>query len=114
MARVLIVDDSPDFGPLLEGFLKRAGHEVFFAFDGGEALAKAGEADILLLDIHLPVLDGIEVFNRLRAEPKTARLPVVFVTGSSSDAPEGERVRKLKKPFEPEALVSLIGELLKK
>jgi CheY-like chemotaxis protein len=113
MARVLIVDDNPDFGPLLEPFLKKAGHEVQFAFDGAEALEKAGETDIVLLDIHLPLIDGIEVFRRLRAEPKTAALPVIFVTGSSSDAPDGARVRKLRKPFLPELLASMILELLK-
>jgi CheY-like chemotaxis protein len=112
MARVLVVDDSLEFGPLLEVFLKKAGHETTFACDGTEALAKAGGADVVLLDMHLPDIDGSEVFRRLRADPRTKELPVIFVSGDNTEAPDGARTGRLRKPFEPARLVSLIKELL--
>jgi two-component system alkaline phosphatase synthesis response regulator PhoP len=114
MPRILIVDDNPDFGPLLEAFLAKAGHEARFAHDGKEALERAAEADLVLLDLHLPLLDGAEVFKRLQADPKTAKLPVIFMSGAGAadDAPAGPKVRRLKKPFDPNQMVTMIRELL--
>ncbi|NBB84548.1 MAG: response regulator, partial [Alphaproteobacteria bacterium] len=94
-ARVLVVDDVLPNVKLLEAKLTREYFDVVTACDGPEALAKAdAEApDIILLDVMMPNMDGYEVCERLKANPKTQHVPVVMVTALSDTA---ERVRGLE------------------
>ena len=94
-AKVLVVDDTPHNVKLLEDLLTVNGYAVATAVNGEEALAKvASEApDLILLDIMMPGLSGYDVCQRLRADPKTALLPIVLVT--SLDAQQ-ERVKGIE------------------
>jgi len=79
-ARILIVDDAPENVALLAGVL--ADHPLSVALDGEQALsvARAVRPDLVLLDVMMPGLDGFETCRRLKADPATADIPVVFVT----------------------------------
>ena len=79
---VLIVDDMPDNLSLLHDALDEAGHTVLVATDGASAIARARQArpDIVLLDAMMPGIDGFEVARRLKADPATAAIPIVFMT----------------------------------
>jgi phosphoserine phosphatase RsbU/P len=81
-ARILVVDDTPDNRDLIARFLARDGYALRFAADG-EAVLAAVEAelpDLVLLDVCMPVLDGFETCRRLKAQPATADVPVIFLS----------------------------------
>lgn len=80
---VLIVDDVPDNLSLLHDALDEFGYTVLVATNGEQALQRAAQAlpDIILLDAVMPGMDGFEVARRLKAEPRTMTIPVVFMTG---------------------------------
>ncbi|NML18436.1 response regulator transcription factor [Azohydromonas caseinilytica] len=80
---VLVVDDVPDNLALLHDALDESGYTVLVATSGEQALARAAQADIVLLDAVMPGMDGFEVARRLRADPRTAATPIVFMTGLS-------------------------------
>lgn len=82
---VLIVDDVPDNLSLLHDALDEAGYTVLVATHGEAALQRASQAvpDIILLDAIMPGIDGFEVARRLKAQPETAHIPIVFMTGLS-------------------------------
>ncbi|MBA4342644.1 MAG: DNA-binding response regulator [Methylibium sp.] len=81
--RVLIVDDVPDNLALLHDALDEAGYTVLVAFSGEAALASAAAEppDVVVLDAMMPVIDGFEVARRLKADPATASIPIIFMTG---------------------------------
>jgi CheY-like chemotaxis protein len=76
---VLVVDDNPDQHAICAAYLNHAGYEVAHAFDGSEALqrARTGEAALILTDLVMPRMDGVELLHALRNEPATRALPVV-------------------------------------
>jgi putative two-component system response regulator len=83
-ARILIVDDEARNRELLAELVELQGHQVEFADDGFEALAKAIlDIDMVLLDVMMPGLDGFEVVRRLRSDPRSVGLPVIMVTALS-------------------------------
>ena len=94
-ARILVVDDIPANVKLLEARLTAEYYEVVTAANGFEALdaCDKNQVDIVLLDIMMPGMDGFEVCERLKADPKTCHIPIVMVT--ALDAPE-DRVRGLE------------------
>ncbi len=85
---VLIADDEPAIRRLFSQVLSTAGFDVVEAVDGVDALAKLAtiEVSLVLLDASMPRLDGLGVIRRLRADPATARLPIILVTGSGEEA----------------------------
>ena len=94
MAKILIVDDEKDVRDLLTDILLDAGHDVIEAVDGGEAVDKARNErpDLMMLDVLMPVMDGLQVLRRLREDPATEEMPVVLVTAFSvedDDSPTG-------------------------
>ena len=80
---ILIVDDIPDNLAVLHDALDESGYTVLVATDGPSALSRAAQAqpDLILLDAVMPGMDGFEVARRLKSDPRTAALPVVFMTG---------------------------------
>ncbi len=85
---ILVVDDTEDNLDLLEFALKRKPIKMLRAISGQECLVIAEEKrpDLILLDIQMPVMDGFETLRRLRANPATAKIPVVFLTAQRKDA----------------------------
>jgi DNA-binding response OmpR family regulator len=80
MSRILVVDDSEDICHALARLLRRCGHDVDAAFDGAAALASVRSAapELIILDIMMPRMDGLEVLTRLKADGATANVPVVM------------------------------------
>ena len=83
---VLVIEDDPANRALLTALLERAGYRAVTASDGPSGLAAALEIapDLVLLDVGLPGMDGLEICRRLRADPRTVTLPVVLLTGRTS------------------------------
>lgn len=100
MARILVVDDEPDLRAIMRRLLQRVGHEVLEARNGEIAMELVGESppDLVVTDLMMPVMDGHELIRRLRAEPSTADLPVLAMTGHSERKIEAE-VTVITKPF---------------
>jgi DNA-binding response OmpR family regulator len=87
-ARILFVDDEPDFRRIVEGILKKAEFDVVLAEDGVQALAlvRASPPDLILLDWNLPGRDGLSVCQALKADPATRGIPVILLTVRSREA----------------------------
>ena len=94
-ARILVVDDIPANVRLLEAKLMAEYFEVLTACDGPSALevANAQAPDLILLDVMMPGMDGFEVAERLRADPKTRHIPIVMITALTDTT---DRVRGLE------------------
>ena len=118
-ARVLIVDDYPDAREMYAEYLQFSGFDVVEAANGMEALQRAvdTEPDIILMDLSLPVMDGWEATRRLKADKRTANIPVVALTGHAlAGISEGARKAGcdafVTKPCLPEDLVKEIRKVL--
>ncbi|MDP9140482.1 MAG: response regulator transcription factor [Pseudomonadota bacterium] len=121
MARILVVDDDAHIREVVCFALAKAGFETLTAANGAEALERctAQLPDLLVLDILMPEMDGTEVCRRLRAQPSTLRLPILFL---SSRDDEIDRVICLEiggddyvsKPFSPRELVARVRALLRR
>ncbi len=114
-AKVLVVDDDRTLQTLLRLELTGEGFEVITASDGPEALQLAIEAapDVVVLDVVMPGLTGMEVLERLRATSQTATTPVILLTGRPLEATERLALQRgadhyMTKPFEIETLVARI------
>jgi DNA-binding response OmpR family regulator len=118
-SRVLVVDDDPTVAEVVAAYLERAGFVVNHAPDGPSALALAARMspDLVVLDLMLPGIDGLEVCRRLRA--RTGDLPVVMLTalGEECDRVLGLEVGAddyLTKPFSPRELVLRVQSVLRR
>ena len=116
---VLVVDDFEDNREMFAEFLELSGFRVAQAANGLEALerAEADLPDLVVMDLSLPILDGWEATRRLKANPRTAGIPVLALTGHSSSREEEEAlhvgcVGLLIKPCLPDVLVSEIRRVL--
>ena len=85
MARILVVDDEPDERFLVGRTLNRAGHEVTVAGDGAAGLKAVQEwsPDLVVTDVMMPVMDGVEFIRRLRRDPATAAIPILAASGDT-------------------------------
>ncbi len=83
MPRILVIEDDREIRANLLRFLRLEGHETFEAEHGEAGLALAPGADLVLCDVMMPGLDGFGVLARLRADPATRAVPLVFVTASA-------------------------------
>lgn len=120
MTKVLVVDDERDIRELLIDELTDLGYEVIGAENGAEALDRIynDRPDIVLLDLMMPVLDGMQVLKVLKSDAHTADLPVVLLTGVSAD--EGQKRTMdlganhyVTKPWEPGAIQTVIKVTLR-
>jgi len=98
MSTIQIVEDSPDIAELIRHYLKRAGYETVVVGSGRDALTKARQStpDLVVLDIMLPDLDGLQVCQALRGDPATATVPILMLTAKGEEA---DRVRGLDEPL---------------
>jgi two-component system alkaline phosphatase synthesis response regulator PhoP len=119
--KILIVDDEPDILELIEYNLKKEGYTVFTANNGLEAIqmAKKHTPDLIILDIMMPKLDGIETCRQLRAMPEFKTTFMVFLTARSEEYSEisGFNVGAddyIAKPIKPRALISRINAILRR
>ena len=112
---ILIVDDDPEVAGVLAAILAEEGCDAAIARDGREALARARAIAprLILLDVLLPDLDGAEVCRRLQADPATAHIPIVFVTGTPTTL-DGDRLAGcahrgiLRKPVSMDQLLAAV------
>ena len=121
MPKILIVEDDHDIAALIAHYLEKAGYARDIVGDGGRALAAAREAppDLVILDLMLPGLNGLEVCRALRADNRTAALPIVMLTARGE---ESERILGLDsgaddyvvKPFSPNELMARVRALLRR
>lgn len=113
---VLIVDDVPDNLSVLHDALDESGYTVLVATHGEAALQRAAQAlpDLVLLDAMMPGMDGFEVAKRLKADAKTAHIPIIFMTGLLDTeylvaALESGGVDYVTKPIKPKEVLARIG-----
>jgi DNA-binding response OmpR family regulator len=120
-SRVLVVDDEPEAVELVAFNLKGAGYDVTTASDGAEALNKARriQPNLVILDVMMPEIDGMEVCKLMRRDPATSSIPIIMLTAKASEV---DRVLGLElgaddyvvKPFSPRELVLRVKKLLER
>jgi DNA-binding response OmpR family regulator len=118
---VLVIEDDVDIAALIAHYLQKSSYSPEIIGDGGRALARAREAppDLIILDLMLPGLNGLEVCRALRADTRTSALPIIMLTARGE---ESERVRGLDagaddyvvKPFSPSELMARVRALLRR
>lgn len=108
-----MTDDEPDLRFLLRRVFSRAGHDVTEAGDGATALASVHESppDLVVTDMMMPVMGGAELISRLRADPATAAIPVLAVSGDVHLAVGADRL--LAKPYQSAELLAVAESLLR-
>ncbi len=119
--RILLIEDDPDIQRMVQLSLKfQGGHEVMVASGGQEGIAKAEQErpDLILLDVMMPEMDGYETCRRLKANPATASIPIVFLSARAqqSEIQKGRdlgAIGYLVKPFDPMTLSSQLEEMLR-
>lgn len=115
-AHILIVDDEPTIREVVQQYLRREGYRTSIAVDGEEAVAMAEDADLIVLDLMLPKMDGLEVCRRIR---RTRDVPIIMLTAKT------EEIDKLlglgigaddymTKPFSPRELVARVAAVLRR
>jgi phosphate regulon transcriptional regulator PhoB len=121
MADVLVVEDEPDIRQLIVHHLEREGYRCRTVSTGPDALraVRAATPDLVVLDLMLPEIDGLEVCRRLRADTATAALPIIMLTAKTDEV---DRVVGLElgaddyvaKPFSPKELVARVRAVLRR
>jgi two-component system cell cycle response regulator DivK len=116
---ILYVEDNEMNRKIVRDLLKRTTYALVEAFDGEEGVAKALELrpDLILMDIQLPKLSGMDATRRLRADPITASTPIVAITsfalsGDEQKAKDAGATAYLAKPYSPFDLLNLVRKLL--
>ncbi len=119
--KVLVIEDDRALSEVLVYNLERAGYEVFKAFDGREGMeqARLHLPDVVLLDVMLPIIDGVEVCRRLRTFPETAAKNIVLLTAKSEESDQlvGFSVGAddyVTKPFSVRVLLERVKSLLRR
>jgi DNA-binding response OmpR family regulator len=118
---ILIVDDQDEFSRYVRQFLEQEGFEVIVAKDGhtGLSIAQKHQLDLVVLDLTMPDIDGLQVCAQLRADPRKQRLPILVLSarGSTADRILGLETGAddyLVKPFDPNELVARVKALLRR
>lgn len=121
MSKILVVEDDPDIAELIRHYLEKAGHAVHRLGNGSEVLPRLrGEpADLVILDLMLPEVDGLVICQAMRRDPATAAIPVIMLTARGDEA---DRIVGLElgaddyvtKPFSPKELSARVTALLRR
>lgn len=119
MARILVVDDEPHIVKLVSFSLEKRGHEVRTAPDAPSGLSVATEwqPDLILMDVMMPVMTGLEALDRLKSAEETSAIPVIMLSAKSQHYEQEEGLRRgakkyICKPFTPSALAEEVCEAL--
>lgn len=120
MKRILTVDDSASVRQMVSFTLRSAGYELVEAVDGKDGLGKAGTAkfDLIISDLNMPNMDGIEMISSVRKLPGYAFIPILMLT-TESQAEKKDAGRKagatgwIVKPFDTEQLLTVVHRLVK-
>jgi CheY-like chemotaxis protein len=119
MVRVLVVDDDPQVLKLLRVNFELEGYEVIDAASGPEALkaARKTRPDVIVSDVSMPGMDGFELIEHLREDPKTGGIPIVLCSAKAqrSDVVNGTRAGAdayVTKPFDPQDLLDTVERVL--
>jgi diguanylate cyclase (GGDEF)-like protein len=119
--RILVVDNDADTTGLIEVHLRRDGYEVETASDGIEALERAieGRPDLALIAVMLPRMDGFEVVERLRANPRTSNISIILLAADALPADKALGITKgaddyIVKPYDPVELMARVGGTLRR
>jgi two-component system chemotaxis response regulator CheY len=115
-ATILVVEDYSDTRELLATLLQRRGYNVIEAEDGVEGLLKAGwmYPDLIIMDLSLPEMDGVEAARRIHAQAKLSRIPIFVVSAYLTDEVEADVraagcVEIFSKPFDPRVLMERVS-----
>ncbi len=118
---VLVVDDDPDIVRVVKDDLEAEGYGVLTGLDGQMAirLAQGRHPDLIILDVDMPLTNGLQTFTILRHNPATQTIPVIFLTGVLSERvlpilQSAQRVAHLKKPLDLEHLNEMVRLFLQK
>ncbi len=121
MSKILVVEDDPDIAELIRHYLQKDGHIVERLATGGGVLARlrANPAELVILDLMLPEVDGLVICQAMRRDPATAAIPVIMLTARGDEA---DRVAGLElgaddyvtKPFSPKELAARVAALLRR
>lgn len=119
--RVLVVDDDPDIARFIEVNLRTHGFEVHLASDGVEALERAQQVlpDLVLVDVMMPRMDGFQVVDRLRSDPRTSNVSIIMLTAKALTADKVLGITTgaddyIIKPFDPVELVARVKGTLRR
>ncbi|MGW4947272.1 response regulator [Actinoplanes sp. NPDC004185] len=118
MALVIVAEDEDDIRHIMGRVLRRAGHTVIEAPDGSAALTEVHTArpDAVVSDIDMPRMSGLQLCEAIRADPRTATLPVIFVSGSlvpgDTRPVDAQATAIVSKPFLPRDLVACLAKAL--
>lgn len=121
MSKILVVEDDHDIAELIRRYLEKAGHSVHRLSTGGSVMPRlrANPADLVILDLMLPEIDGLVVCQAMRSDPTTAGIPIIMLTARGDEA---DRVAGLElgaddyvtKPFSPKELSARVTALLRR
>lgn len=118
--KILVVDDEPHIVRLVQVNLEKAGYTVSTASNGREALDVVEEVqpDLVVLDVMMPEMDGLEALKRLKENPVTSEIPVILLTAKAQDADVFEGWKSgadlyLTKPFNPGELLLFVQRIFK-
>jgi len=119
MAKILIVDDSKSMRQMIEMTLNDEGHNVTAAVDGVDALNKSEglSFDVIISDINMPNMNGIELIKELRKKPQFSSTPILCLTTESgsdmkTQGKEAGATGWIVKPFEPEKLIKTVNRVI--
>ena len=114
-ASILVIDDDQHLVELVQEYLEAQGYVVYTALDGLHAhpMAQARHPSLIILDVDMPITDGLKALNQLRADPATQNIPVVLLSGVASDhvfplIEKMARVSHVKKPVQLEDLLAMV------
>lgn len=120
--KILVVDDEPDLQSFLGAFLEDNGFDVIIAADGKQCLAKAKKEkpDLITLDITMPEESGVRAFRNIQEDPDTKDIPIIIITGVTTDFKHFIHTRKvvkppagyMEKPINTSELLEKINEIL--
>lgn len=120
MASILLIDDDTTMCGLYELILTSAGYKVVTANDGPTGLEKVGQEqfNLILLDIMMPKMNGFEVMEKLKSNPKTASVPIVIISNFADEKYQHQALEKgavqymVKSDYEPDDLVKILAGIM--